>query len=430
MAEFDVAVVGAGAAGLLAASRAAERGLRTTLLEKNPRPGVKILMSGGTRCNLTHHTDRRGIIRAFGDQGRFLHSPLASLGPAELVALVEAEGVATKVEETGKVFPASNKAADILHAFTRRLGRSGCEVQLGRGVLGLQPTADGWQLDTTTGPLTCRGVIIATGGKSYPGCGTTGDAYAWLQGLGHTIVSPRPALVPLTSSETWLPDLAGITLPDVAVAVVAAGPPGTGTPGNTGTQGVPIPTDSRLPVDRGSFLFTHRGVSGPAVLNVSRGLTHLANPSTALLQCNFLPHMSTPEFDQLLRDRVTAYGRKAVLGVLSDLLPQRVLQLLLPRAGIPPERRCADLSKEQRLTLTRTLQQCRLPLTGSLGYAKAEVTAGGVQLDEVDSRTMSSRRHPCLFLAGEVLDLDGPIGGFNFQAAFSTGWLAGDRILA
>ncbi|HBH54182.1 MAG TPA: aminoacetone oxidase family FAD-binding enzyme [Planctomycetaceae bacterium] len=424
MAEFDVAVVGAGAAGLLAATRAAERGLRTTLLEKTPRPGVKILMSGGTRCNLTHHTDRRGIIRAYGDQGRFLHSPLASLGPAELVALVEAEGIATKVEETGKVFPVSNKAADILRAFTRRLERSGCHLQLGRGVVGLQPGPDGWHLDTTAGPLTCRGVIIATGGKSYPGCGTTGDAYAWLQSLGHTIVTPRPALVPLTSSESWLPELAGITLPDVAVAVVGALPAGSAA------TGVPVPTDTRPPVDRGSFLFTHRGISGPAVLNVSRGLTQLADPATAQLQCNFLPHLAPPELDQLLRDRATAQGRKALLGILSDLLPQRVLQVLLSRAGIPPERRCADLSKDQRLTLTRTLQQCRLPLTGSLGYAKAEVTAGGVALAEVDSKTMSSRRHPGLFLAGEVLDLDGPIGGFNFQAAFSTGWLAGERILA
>ena len=428
MAEFDVAVVGAGAAGLLAASRAAERGLRTTLLEKNRRPGVKILMSGGTRCNLTHHTDRRGIIRAYGDQGRFLHSPLAALGPAELVSLVEAEGVATKVEETGKVFPVSNKAADILRAFTQRLERSGCHLQLGRAVLGLRPTADGWQLDTTAGPLICRGVILATGGQSYPGCGTTGDAYAWLRDLGHTIVPTRPALVPLTSSESWLPELAGITLPDVAVAVIAASPPGQTASGSSIT-GVPIPADTRPPVDRGSFLFTHRGLSGPAVLNVSRGLTQLADPTTAQLQCNFLPHLTPAELDQLLRDRVAANGRKGVLGVLSDLLPQRVLQVLLGRAGVLADHRCADLSKDQRLAITRELRQCRLPLTGSLGFAKAEVTAGGVRLDEVDSKTLSSRRHPGLFLAGEVLDLDGPIGGFNFQAAFATGWLAGERIL-
>jgi predicted flavoprotein YhiN len=429
MAEFDVAVVGAGAAGLLAASRAAERGLRTTLLEKNRRPGVKILMSGGTRCNLTHHTDRRGIIRAFGDQGRFLHSPLAALGPSELVSLVEAEGVATKVEETGKVFPVSNKAADILRAFTQRLDRSGCHLQLGRAVLGLHPTAEGWQLDTTDGPLTCRGVIVATGGQSYPGCGTTGDAYAWLRDIGHTIVPPRPALVPLTSSETWLPELAGITLPDVAVAVVAAPIPGQSAPGPS-QAGVPIPTDTRPPVDRGSFLFTHRGLSGPAVLNVSRGLTHLADPTTAQLQCNFLPQIPAGELDQLLRDRIAANGRKGVLGVLADLLPQRVLQVLLGRAAVPADRRCADLSKDQRQAIARELQHCRLPLTGSLGFAKAEVTAGGVQLDEVDSKTLSSRRHPGLFLVGEILDLDGPIGGFNFQAAFSTGCLAGERILA
>jgi predicted Rossmann fold flavoprotein len=166
------------------------------------------------------------------------------------------------------------------------------------------------------------------------------------------------------------------------------------------------------------------------VLNVSRGLTQLADPTAAQLQCNFLPHLTPAELDQLLLDRVAANGRKGVLGVLSDLLPQRVLQVLLGRAGVLADHRCADLSKDQRLAITRELRQCRLPLTGSLGFAKAEVTAGGVRLDEVDSKTLSSRRHPGLFLAGEVLDLDGPIGGFNFQAAFATGWLAGERILA
>jgi predicted Rossmann fold flavoprotein len=296
-------------------------------------------------------------------------------------------------------------------------------------VLGLHPIAEGWQLDTTDGPLTCRGVVVATGGQSYPGCGTTGDAYAWLHDLGHSIVTPRPALVPLTSSETWLPELAGITLPDVAVAVVAASTPGSTQPASEQTD-VPIPADARSPVDRGSFLFTHRGLSGPAVLNVSRGLTQLADPTTAQLQCNFLPQLSRAELDQLLRDRVAANGRKGILGVLSDLLPQRVLQVLLGRARVLADQRCADLSKEQRQAIARELRQCRLPLTGSLGFAKAEVTAGGVRLDEVDSKTLSSRRHPGLFLAGEILDLDGPIGGFNFQAAFSTGWLAGERILA
>ncbi len=252
MNSVDVAVVGAGAAGLLAAVRCAERGRRTLLLEKNRKPGVKILMSGGARCNLTQATDARGIVRAYGGQGRFLHSALAAFGPDDLVALVEAEGVPTKVESTGKVFPQSDKAADVLGAFLRRLERSGARLELERTVTGLTREAEGWSLETTSGTVSANRVVIASGGKSYPGCGTTGDAWSWLAGLGHTIVTPRPALVPLSTDAAWVAGLAGVTIPDVAVAVVPGMSP----------LGQPFEVDARAPIDRGSLLFTHRGSRG------------------------------------------------------------------------------------------------------------------------------------------------------------------------
>src|SRR5262245_58822170 len=197
--SFDVAVIGAGAAGLMAAISAAERGRRVVLLEKNRKPGVKILMSGGTRCNITHATDSRGIVAAYGPPGRFLHSSLAALGVPETVQFFESEGVATKVEETGKIFPVSNKALDVLNALLRRLQRSGAELRLAEPVRELRLADGRFELPTPNGSLTASKVVVTTGGRSYPGSGTTGDGYGFASRFGHTIVPPRPALVPITT---------------------------------------------------------------------------------------------------------------------------------------------------------------------------------------------------------------------------------------
>src|SRR5712691_1238337 len=219
-AFWDVAVIGAGAAGLAASISAAERGRRTLLLEKNRKPGVKILMSGGTRCNITHATDNRGIVEAFGPSGRFLHSALASLGVQETIELFEAEGVATKIEETGKVFPVSNKAVDVLDALLRRLHRSGATLALAEPVLELHPASPGFRVITPQRTLTTALVILTTGGRSYPGSGTTGDGYNFAAQLGHTIVTPRPALVPVRVAAPWVAELRGITIPNVALRVL------------------------------------------------------------------------------------------------------------------------------------------------------------------------------------------------------------------
>ena len=213
MADWDIVVVGAGAAGLMAAIRAAERGRRVLLLEKNRKAGVKILMSGGTRCNITHATDNRGIVEAFGPPGRFLHSALAAFSVQDTIEFFEAEGVATKVEETGKIFPVSNKALDVLDALLRRLHASGARLSLEEPLLDLQPRAPGFALTTPGRVVSADRVVLTTGGQSYPGCGTTGDGYALTTRLGHTIVPPRPALVPVKVAVSWVAELRGITLP-------------------------------------------------------------------------------------------------------------------------------------------------------------------------------------------------------------------------
>lgn len=415
--QWDVIVVGAGAAGLVAAERAAARGLRTVLLEKNRRPGVKILMSGGTRCNITHSTDVAGIVRAFGRQGRFLHSALAQLGPADVVALVEGEGVPTKIEETGKIFPVSNRATDVLQAFLQRLERTDCRLVTEEPLLDLEPITGGFQLTTPHQTLTTSSVIVTSGGKSYPGSGTCGDGYGWAEKLGHTIRPLRPALTPLTTNAEWVRELKGVTIADVQVSLWDPTAP---------VKKKPKPVDTR----RGSFLFTHFGLSGPVVLDISRAVTGHERPSDLILECDFLPELSAAGLEETLQRAAAHLGKRPVSAALPETLPRRLLETLLAQLGIPAEQKLSELSKQHRGQLVTAIKHTRILLSGARGYQKAEVTAGGVALEEVDSSTMQSKLVPGLYWAGEVLDLDGPIGGFNFQAAFSTGWLAGLRVQA
>jgi predicted Rossmann fold flavoprotein len=408
----------------LAAARSAERGRRTLLVEKNRKPGVKILMSGGTRCNITHNCEAAGIIAAFGSAAPFLHSPLAALGPQELVDLLEAEGLAIKVEEGGKIFPQSDQAVDVLDALLRRLRRSGAELALDESVNAIERVDERFALTTSGRTIVCEKLILTTGGKSYPGCGTTGDGYRWLAKLGHTIRRPRPALVPLTCDEVWVRELKGIAVPDVLLRVVD--PNIDESPKRKRQRSGLQP--GVLIERRGSMLFTHFGLSGPAVLDVSRAITGAAEPRKLALRVDFLPDLDAIGIEQQFRNVAAQEGRRQIAIVVAERLPRRLVDSLVYRAEIAPDRRAAELSSVERGRLVEQLKRCEIRITGSRGFEKAEVTAGGVALDEVDSRDMQSKLVPNLFLAGEILDLDGFIGGYNFQAAFSTGWLAGESV--
>lgn len=407
--DRDAVILGAGAAGLMAATHAAERGRRVLLLEKNRKPGVKILMSGGTRCNITHDCDNRGIVAAFGPNGKFLHSALAAFGPRDTVAFFEAEGVATKVEETGKIFPVSDRAVDVLDALLRRLGRGGVRPALGEPAVAVAPLpGGGFRVATPLREVTCEHLLVTTGGLSYPGCGTTGDGYGFARAFGHTIVPTRPALVPLRVTAGWVAGLKGVTLPDVALRVLDDGKP--------------------LSARRGSVLFAHFGLTGPAPLDVSRAVSGHPAPASLALEADLLPGEREEAFEEFVRTETAANGKQLLAVVLAARVPRRVSDALVTLAGLPADRRAAALSKPDRQRLVAAAKRLQVPLAGTLGYEKAEVTAGGVSLDEVDSRTMQSKRHAGLFFAGEVLDLDGWIGGYNFQSAWSTGRLAGRHL--
>jgi len=298
-------------------------------------------------------------------------------------------------------------------------------------------------LQTTQQSITAHKVILATGGQSYPACGTTGDGYRWAAALGHRIVPPHTALVPITSHAPWVLALQGITLPDVSVEVIdpseqvayLAGLPKDSCHRekpphcNGGALGGGMNSAATIVAgDRGALLFTHFGVSGPVVLNVSHAVSGHPRPTTLRLRCDLLPMLAKGELDNLLSREQVATGKRHAASLLDPWLPHRVGETVVVLSGTPPELPVGEFSKAQRRRLVETVKRLDIPVAGTMGFRKAEVTAGGVSLDEIDSRTMQSKIVPNLYFAGELLDLNGPEGGYNFQAAFSTGWLAGESV--
>jgi predicted Rossmann fold flavoprotein len=411
--SYDVVIAGAGAAGLMAGIFAAQTGVRTAVFEKNSKFGVKILMSGGTRCNITQDTDWRGIATKFaGAQGRFLKFSLASFTPTDVRTWFAKEGVDSLVESTGKVFPESNRAIDVRDALVSAARAAGAELFNNSPIEGFFRRESGFAVRLPDREVTARTLIVTTGGQSFPGCGTTGEGYPWLTALSHHVVLPRPALVPVRVEDSWAKELSGVTIPDVRVHLRFGSP-----------EGRQECKEDVRDEDRGSFLFTHKGCSGPVVLNVSRGVTDPARNLPKFLSCDWLPDLG----EDAIRESLLAANAsdRQVVTELANWLPKRLAGQLCASAGFAESTPLAGLGRKRANALIRQIKHCSLSIDGTLGFAKAEVTAGGIALDEVNPLTMESRIVPGLFLAGEILDIDGPVGGYNFQAAWSTGRLAG-----
>ena len=395
MLNYDICIVGAGAAGLWAAEACARRGVSTLVLEKTSKTGTKILSSGGTRCNLTTTLEPAEAARWYGDGRRFVLPALRNLSPQQVRARFETIGVRTKVEERyEKVFPRSDSALEVRNALERAARDAGAVFRFNGAVHSIEQDGDDWWVHGASFRVRCARLLLCVGGKSYPKTGTTGDGYAWLSDLGLELIRPVPALVPLSSDAKWAKALSGVSVD----AEVKAGR-----------------FCRRRPV-----LFTHRGLSGPGAMDVSEAVARGDAQSVRLDLC---PDTSW----ESLRDTLVALGqRPGSPGLMSSLsLPKRLAQALFAQAGLDGANPRANLvTKAQRHKLVDSLKGLEVPATGTLGYGKAEVTAGGLALSEVRRQTMEVQRYPGLYVFGELLDLQGPIGGFNFQAAFATAELA------
>lgn len=402
--DADVIVVGAGAAGLMTALRSAEAGARTLLLDSQERLGAKILVSGGGRCNVTNTDVTEYHFHTTGPQGA-IRRVLQQFTDAETRAFFEEIGVPLKLEEIGKYFPATDSARTVLDALLNACSDAGVQLERSQKIRRLSKAGDGWTVHTEDRQWQARAVVLCTGGLSLPRTGSDGSGYGLAKAFGHTVVPTSPALTPLKGPGGWAADLRGITLP-VHLRLNVKG--------------------KRKAGYQGSFLFTHFGYSGPAPLNLSRHWIREGWDSEELrVSASFLPGWSGERLSGWWQDRASSYPKRMVPNVLDELLPARLAATLCRFAGIPADLPLGQTPKAERNRLLESLLAFDLPVTGALGYEKAEVTAGGVPLTEVNVNTMESRLAPGLFLAGEILDVDGWLGGYNFQWAWSSGTVAG-----
>ena len=409
----DVIVIGAGAAGLWAAEVAGRGGASVLVLEKMPRTGTKVLASGGTKCNLTTTLSGPDAAALFGRAGgRFLRTAFRVLSPEDVRTRFESWGVPTVTSQWEKVFPKTGKAVHVRDALEQAARAAGAEIRLGTGVEALVSEQSGWRVVVSGGrEYRARKVILCPGGKSYPSTGTTGDGYPWLAAIGCEMVPTVPALVPLTSPEQRVRELTGIAVPDAKVRLL-------------GANGKPVGLVRRRPV-----LFTHHGVSGPAPMDLSEPVAREPG-SKFRLEVDLLPDASREGLRQQLLDGARAPGAPRVSQVVRELagLPRRLMLLVCAEAGLDREPRATELGKSDRHRFVEAVKACEIAIDGTLGFGKAEVTAGGLALGEVDRGSMAVKRAPGLYACGEILDLTGPIGGLNFQAAFATAELAGRAV--
>lgn len=410
----DLIVVGAGAAGLWAAARAAELGRRVLLVEKTRRAGTKVLASGGTRCNLTTTHDPDTAARLFGRGGeRFLRPALRALPPEAVRARFAELGVETVEAPLDKVFPASQSARDVRDALQRAATAAGVELRCGAAVRRVEPAEGGWLLELEEGgALRARSCFLAPGGRSYPSTGTTGDGYRWLEELQLEVVAPVPALVPLASPAEWVHELTGLARQGARVRLLDH-------------EGKELARRER------PLLFTHFGLSGPAAMDVSGHVARRIQqgfPNDFTLLLDLVPELGPEELRAALIRGASQPGRprlgKVVANLSDEPLPRRLVGEVLRQAGVREGCAAAELSRSERHALVETLSALRIPVDGTRGWDKAEVTRGGLSLRALNPRTMEVNGHRGLYVFGELLDLDGPIGGLNFQAAFATAELA------
>ena len=407
-----VVVIGGGAAGLMAAVIAGREGAKVTLLEKMNYVGKKMGITGKGRCNITNACDMSDFIKNTPGNGKFLYGAYERFTNEDLLQLLHDAGLETKIERGGRVFPASDSALDVRNTFMKLMKHYGVDVHLEEPVKKLL-IDDGVVTGVVTDKETYHAdaVVIATGGKSYPATGSTGDGYILAAQVGHKITDIRPSLVPIVTEESWVKDLMGLSLRNVELSVVAKNK-----------------VQAKM---FGEMMFTHFGITGPIVLSLSHTVGKLMrkkNIGTIGLDINLKPALSPETLDKRLQKDFDLYSKKQLINGMKDLLPSRLIPLIIELAGIDPQKPINQISKEERQQIGYMLQHMPLTVKGLRPVEEAIVTAGGISLKEFNPKTMESKLVKGLYGAGEVLDIDAFTGGYNLQAAFSTGYVAAMHI--
>lgn len=403
----NIAIIGGGAAGLLAGIAAAQEGAKVTIFEKMRIPGKKMLITGKGRCNITNACELPEIIKNLPGNGRFLNSALRGFTNDDIVELLESNGMPTKVERGGRIFPVSDTAKDVVDTLVKIYTQYGGRLQTDKKVLEIV-CKDGavTGIKTIDGFYAADAVILAAGGASYPGTGSDGSGAKLARKAGHSIVPLKPSLVPLESDYPYVSDLQGLSLRNV--------------------EGTLLGDGKKLGVEFGEMLFTHFGVSGPIILSLSNSASKaLSEGKEVELVIDLKPALSEAKLDARIQRDFVEYSRKQLVNGMKDLLPQRLIPVVCDMAFLDEEKYVNQISREERHRLMKTLKGFSVPITGTRPIAEAIVTAGGVSVKEINPKTMESKLVKGLYFAGEVMDVDGYTGGFNLQAAFSSGYAAG-----
>lgn len=408
---YDLAIIGGGPAGLMAASRSSELGAKVIIIEKNRQPGIKLLLTGNGRCNITNKIDDHQLLASqYGANGKFLLSGFSKFDAESTVEYFENRGVKTKIEDNNRVLPASDNARDVLTALLTDLKQQRVTIQTGTPVAKIiivdQKIS---RLVLATGEeISAKNYLLATGGKSYPLTGSTGDAYIWLQKMGHTINKPTAALTPIIIADKFVGLLEGLSFKNVLLTVKQ--------------------NDKLIAKEQGDLIFTATGLSGPAIINLSRLIATQPIHNTKLI-LDLFPAQSEKELQTKLQTAWQEQPNKTIKNSLNILTPPKFIDLILGRIKIDPTKKVNSLTREERNSLVTALKFFTLNISRLEGFDKAVITKGGVKINEVDPKTMRSKIISNLYLAGEILDLDGPTGGFNLQICWTTGYVAGENAI-
>jgi predicted Rossmann fold flavoprotein len=404
----QVLIVGGGAAGIFAALSAAHQGAKVTLLEKNSRLGVKLLITGKGRCNLTNIGNIESLIANFPTNGVFLYSAFYQFSNEDLLELLKGLKVETKIERGGRVFPVSDKAKDVVNALVNYLKMLKVNIQLNTVVKGLKIENNkivGVFIDQSK-LVKADAVIVCTGGLSYPRTGSTGDGFNWAKSAGHVVTRLFPSLVPLEVQEQWVKDLSGLTLKNVKVTVYQK--------------------DEKIAEKFGEMLFTHFGVSGPIILSLSRWIVPLLSGNKKIkLEIDLKPALNLEKLDERVKRDFQKYANRQLKNSLHDLLPKALILPIIKLSNIPIDKQCNQITKAERLNIVELLKHLPVTIVKPRSFDEAIVTSGGVNVKEINPSTMESKLIKGLYFAGEVIDIDAYTGGYNLQAAFSTGYVAG-----